>query len=544
MKTEQDSHAPDEPGSDTQEAYAPPQPTTLKGKVADVVVQAHHVITGTSREVLAGCPQSDKSFTIGQAVVMVLIAIISAFLLALKIGAYAASSFILPTLVWLIAMPLILGLEMMVVASIQPDSKLLNTFAVRVPMAVVLVLAQLLPTVTYLYRDRIALALRDQSQLSQVRDQSNQRKLLGVDGLKTEGDKLEAALAKAQAERAAPPADPDVENAKAAYAQAQGAEKQASSQVRSAAARVQHLQAQLGNTKDEAGRSRLQTAQSNAHTALGKAQGGLRQAQDSVAKALDAVQMTEAEQKKRLTDAVAQAQENAAQHEQQQQKVNGQLADEAAKAKVLAEKASASNFFVDISALLDLMRKDSSIRNAVVVVALLFIFLDLTPSLLKAATRNNLYNTIVLDLKRRTVAQMDTERAQNDFEAAKVAVEREKTLKLLNNEKTGVDRFVKEDGGTLHHQLLEIEQQHAVEMAALFIEQAATLDLYQRHEQMLEVLQRNHALVSTHPEIMEAHRSQMGQLLAIMEARTQKLQMEAQRLAALRGHAAAGGVQL
>lgn len=491
--------------------------------LASAYTRLRHGLTGTDPDLLAQCPRNEWSFHHAMALAMLLAAVITATGLAPKLGAMWGIGTVLSAVVWLGVFTLVLALETLMLNSIQAGVSASKIFMVRIPIALMLVGLQVIPASTTMLRERIALELHDQSVNAQLQLSDKQKTLLNVAGMAADGKKLDEAVLRSLAEQATPPQDMAVQTAAAQLAKAEGDWKRAEGQHKAAGERVRKQQTAVANATTPEAKARLEPALTAAFAARSTAQKALNTADGAVANAKTDVGAAQTAQTTRLQAAVDTAKQTVGVHAKKVTDADAALNAEAATAKKLADAASTANFATEVMALGKLMFKEPSVLATILGLLAAFGLLDLVPTIMKAVSRNSVYNSLMSHARFVMDANAEANQAVlADQLSADAEVRKQATL-LRANQTLGIAQFAKEDNGSLDMQLALVDKQLQVDEARFTMGVAVTEAGLRRLDQMLDVLIAANDKAKVNPDVELAYRSQLEMMMADIGERLGKL---------------------
>jgi Domain of unknown function (DUF4407) len=469
-------------------------------------------LTGVDADVLAQCSKSQQTLYSAIGIVMLLAALLTAAGLSAKLAGLWELGMVGRLGLFVMLATLVLALEAAVLSSISPDAKPWTTLAVRVPIGLLLVSMQVVPTLTTMLQSQIELSLAKQGLQEQVELQVTSQKLRNVEGLRYDGKSLDDKLLRAIAEQQTPPADNAVAQAQANLAQASESFKKATLKALASRKRVNELTASLAKAKDDRAAARVQVALDNAKVALSKANAEANTADVAIQTAENEVKSAKAAQATALSAAVSDAKQKVTGHSETMAKTQENLDSDAEKAKKLADKATQANFITQVVALGKLAKNDGFILVTCLVAIFGFALLDLLPTMLKMSARNGLYARLVQiqDAEMRAVSETEHYSAEQDRLQRSV---------IKANQTAGVRQFIEIDKGKLEGQRLLLVAQQAVDE----LQTTATIDLAQtaldRLATLLHTLIEQSAKLAEYPDVAPTYRQHLDRLLQEMQER-------------------------
>lgn len=472
-------------------------------------------LVGVDPKLLAQCSRAQQTLYSAMALLMLIAALLTAASMAGKLTALWGTGAILGAGIFALVFTLALAMEAAVLASISSGASALTTLAVRVPIGLMLVTLQLVPTVTSLLKNRIELGLYEQHIAQQTVLHDRTAALLNVTGLKKDAVVLEGRHTEAIALQANPPEDRAVLEALATRGKAVAAQTQADASVQAARRRIAALRDAIAKAKP-ADFDRLKAALARSEAAHEKARGAFNAATADADNAEADVQHARKAQADALDTAVNAARQARDAQTGKLAEVETRLGEEARKAEALSAAASDRNFVTEVTMLMRLAVTDWTVGLAVLVTLFGFALLDLLPTLLKVAARKGEYAALAAGGEQARLSQ-----GRRDLELQRQ--DDEQILLIKRNQTLGVQQFVTQDNGTLDGQQLLIERQRENDLLAV----TATLDLtraaLERLGHLQELLITQHARGEAQPDVAPSYRQQLVQLLAELEARARTM---------------------
>ncbi len=469
-------------------------------------------LTGVDAKVLAECSKSQQTLYSAIGIVMLLAALLTAAGLSAKLAGLWELGMVGRLGLFVMMTTLVLALEAAVLSSISPDAKPWTTLAVRVPIGLLLVSMQVVPTLTTMLQSQIELSLAKQGLQEQVELQVTSQKLRNVEGLRSDGKSLDDKLLRAIAEQQTPPTDNAVAQAQGNLAQASEAFKKATLKAQTLRKRVNDLAASLAKAKDDQVAARVQVALDNAKAALSKANGEANTADVAIQSAENEVKSAKTVQATALSAAVSDAKQKVTGHSETMAKTQENLDSDAEKAKKLADKATQANFITQVVALGKLAKNDGFILVTCLVAILGFALLDLLPTMLKMSARNGLYARLVQIQDAEVRAVFETDHSNK-------AQDRTQMSAIKANQTAGVLQFIEIDKGKQEGQRLLFVAQHANDE----LQATATNNLAQTVlgglTPLTQTLIDQRRVIAEHPEVAPAYRQHLDRLLQEMQER-------------------------
>ena len=469
-------------------------------------------LTGVDAEVLAQCSKSQQTLYSAIGIVMLLAALLTAAGVSAKLAGLWELGMVGRLGLFVIMTTLVLALEAAVLSSISPDAKPWTTLAVRVPIGLLLVSLQVVPTLTTMLQSQIELSLAKQGLQEQVELQATSQKLRNVEGLRTDGKSLDDKLLRAIAEQQTPPTDNAVAQAQGNLAQASEAFKKATLKAQTSRKRVNDLAASLAKAKDDQVAARVQVALDNAKAALSKANGEVNTADVAIQSAENEVKSAKTVQATALSAAVSDAKQKVTGHSETMAKTQENLDSDAEKAKKLADKATQANFITQVVALGKLAKNDGFILVICLVAILGFSLLDLLPTMLKMSARNGLYARLVQvqDAQMRSDSELQLQTKEQD-NARRLAIQ----LNLTN----GVRKFVETDEGRCEGQRLLLNEQFVIDELQITHTSDLSQTVLDRITRAIDTRVAQNEKLNANPSVIPEHRILLDLWLKEMQER-------------------------
>jgi len=120
-------------------------------------------LVGVDPRVLARCSKAQQTLYSATAIIMIVAALLTAAGVSSKLAALWGAGTIVTIFLFCAVLALVLAMEAAVLASISPTANPWTTIAVRVPIGLLLVAMQVLPTLTSMLSARLDLALHEQN---------------------------------------------------------------------------------------------------------------------------------------------------------------------------------------------------------------------------------------------------------------------------------------------------------------------------------------------------------------------------------------------
>jgi hypothetical protein len=473
-------------------------------------------LVGVDPRVLVRCSKAQQTLYSATAIIMIVAALLTAAGVSTKLSALWGAGTIVTMVLFGAVLALALAMEAAVLASISPTANPWTTIAVRVPIGMLLVAMQVVPTLTNMLSARLDLALHEQNLTQQMILNAQSAKLLNVTELKGAVAAREKVVTKALEEQANPVADPAVQAAQADADKATAAVKRAQTLVQKAKTRVANLSKSFENARDTTVAERIKAALEKSKVELTKANGIFSQADvDQEAKEL-ALKAAKDAQAIVLATAVQTAKGAVEAGVNRLTSTEAMLEVHKQKAEQLSAAATTANFITQVTTLFKLAVSDFSVGITCLGTLLAFALLDLLPTAIKLGARKGLYAQLVAlqDQQVQSAAARDAVLQQE---------EDKQTLAVKANQTRGVELFTKQDNGALAAQLLLLEEQYHVDTVAATASPQVILATLQGLTPVIETLIQQKAALEQHPDIAPAYQQQLASLLQELQARADKL---------------------
>lgn len=473
-------------------------------------------LTGVDPRVLARCSKAQQTLYSATAVIMIVAAMLTAAGVSTKLAALWSAGAIVQMVLFGAVLALALAMEAAVLASISPTANPWTTIAVRVPIGLLLVAMQVIPSLTNMLSARLDLALHEQNLTQQMALNVKAAKLLNVTELKGEVAAREEGVTKALAEQANPVADPVVQAAQADADKATTAAKRAQVQVQKAKTRVANISKSLDNARDTVAAERIKAALEKAKVELVKAGGIANQADVAEEQSQTALKSAKDAQAIMLATAVQSAKGAVEVQFSKLTSTEAELELHKKKAEQLSAAATSANFVTQVTTLFKLAVSDFSVGITCLGTLLAFALLDLLPTAIKLGARKGLYAQLVMlqDQQVHSAAVRDVKLQQEDDK---------QTLTVKINQTQGVELFAKQDNGALAAQLMLLEEQYHVDTVAATSSPQIILATLQTLTPVIETLIQQKAALAQHPDIAPAYQQQLATLLQELQVRADKL---------------------
>lgn len=472
-------------------------------------------LVGVDPHLLARCSRAQQTLYSAMALLMLIAAVLTALGLSGKlIGLWEAGT-LLTAAIFTLVLALALAMEAAVLSSISAGASVFTTLAVRIPIGLMLVALQAVPTLTNLLQHRIDLGLYEQHIVQQAALNGKTAALLDIAGVKRDALVLEGRHAEAMARQASPPEDRAIRDAVAAHGKAVAAQGRADAAVQAARRRVAGLRDAQAKAKP-ADVERLKASLARAEAAHEKARTAFNTATADADNAEAAVQQARKAQSDALAAAVNEARQALDAQAGKLAGVETRLAEEARKSEGLSAAASNRNFITEVTMLMRLAVGDWTVGLTLLFTIFGFALLDLLPTLLKVAARKGEYAMLAASGEQMRVSQ-----ARRDVELQRQ--DDEQILLIKRNQTRGVQQFVAQDNGALDGQQLLLERQRENDLMSVTATMELTSAALERLGQLQELLIAQHVRSQAHPDMAPAYRQQLAQLLAELEARARAM---------------------